>query len=677
MVSLPLSCGFPFFFATPTHICRIMISNLEKISDKSSTKVIAIEAKAGKARRDYLQRWLDETTIQGAISWLLICDRKLDGPWAGLKDLLSSIVTQVQEHSPDLILKHDYELTCVLPALRRVLSVRYPNLTDIATQQEQIRNYPADRAFRIIHGIIDFLTAWYERSQSQEWVIACDCYDMSGGLVRIFFSELMRRKGNKLNIKLLVTISPDANQSDVIGKFDPKIIKIYQLDLPANLIENLTIEEMILLANELKEQIKDDPIEQEINLPRLIFYLESTNQLELAVKYQVIAAHIYNRKGYYEDGLAFAQDALNYLKQNCPDDIDQRWMVDSMLYTSYIALDKPQDALDAIQSTMQKLVNPDDLFRAYFMLAMLYIRALQERDIERAELYLDKGLNEISRSLLSDDIKLFQQTFNRNGMALVRHRQGRYKEAVDLCQWCFKQINKILEPKEHLLYRSILLYNIAQIYDFVGNYPEAINFLSDALSIDPNYSEYYNIRGNLFFKMENYNAALEDYLKAIELSAPYPEVWANMGQCYRRLGIITSAIEAYCTALDLLPNQSSVLIARAQAMESLGCLENALEDYNIAISIDPNQPLILANRATLLYELSRLPEAIADLDKAISLDNENIDLYHNRAVTYMAMGRIDKAINDLRIYLSMCTDLKNYSGVEVQLRLLEEANSPL
>ncbi|MEH2292440.1 hypothetical protein [Nostoc sp.] len=104
---------------------------------------------------------------------------------AGLKDLLTAILPQVQAQAADLIIKHNYELTRVLPALRRTISVRYPSLTDIAAQKEQIRNYPADRAFRIIHGIIDLLTAWFKRSQNSRWVIVCDRYDFSGGLVMI------------------------------------------------------------------------------------------------------------------------------------------------------------------------------------------------------------------------------------------------------------------------------------------------------------------------------------------------------------------------------------------------------------------------------------------------------------------------------------------------------------
>ncbi|MHC5771383.1 MAG: tetratricopeptide repeat protein [Nostoc sp.] len=647
-------------------LSSIPTSPLQKIN-----KVIVLEAESGESRRNCLQQSLNQAEDRGATTWLLNCNHNEDGPWAGLKDLLTAILPQVQAQAADLIIKHDYELTRVLPALRRTISVRYPSLTDIATQKEQIRNYPADRAFRIIHGIIDFLTAWFERSQSSRWVIACDRYDFSGGLVRIFFAELMRRRGQQLNLTLLVAIAPEANHKDVIGKFSNQYLQHIRLDLLPSPTTNISPQEMARLAEELEQQLEDDLIEQEIHLPRLIWYLLLSNQPKLALKYQIKAAAIYNRKGFYEDGLAFAQAALVQLERYCPEDMQKRWLIDSMLYTSYVALDKPLKAFEIMERAIQGTNNPDNLFQGCFMMAMLYIRELQERDIVKAEAYLERGLAELASSNIPEDVKLFQKTFNRNGMALVRYRQGRHQEAVELCQWCYEQVNALLNPEQHLLYRSVLLFNIAQVYDFIGNYGEAINYFTEAMAIDPNYSEYYNSRGNLYFKIGRLNDALEDYLKAIELSAPYPEVWANVGQCYRRLGKMPQALYAYSTALDLQPNQFSVLVARAQVFDMLEQPQAALADYNAALALDDNQPLVLANRAILHYEAGRYQEALNDLNQAIALDPENSDLYQNRAVALTALQRFQEVVGDLKTYLTLAPFAEDRLEVESQLLVLQ------
>lgn len=410
---------------------------------------------------------------------------------------------------------------------------------------------------------------------------------------------------------------------------------------------------MARLAGKLEQQLKNDLIEQEIHLPRLIQYLLLSNQPKLALKYQIKAAAIYNRKGFYEDALAFAQAALIQRERYYPEDIQKRWLIHSMLYTSYVALDKPLEAFEIMERAMQGTNNPDNLFQGCFMMAMLYIRELQERDIVKAEAYLERGLAELARSNIPEDVKLFQKTFNCNGMALIRYRQGRHQEAVELCQWCYEQINALLNPEQHLLYRSVLLFNIAQVYDFIGNHEEAIDYFTAAMVIDPNYSEYYNSRGNLYFKIGCLNDALEDYLKAIELSAPYPEVWANIGQCYRRLGKMPQAVHAYSTALDLQPNQFSVLVARAQVFDMLEQPQAALADYNAALALDANQPLVLANRAILHYEAGRYQEALNDLNQAIAWAPETADLYQNRAVAFTALEREEEAAQDLKTYLQL------------------------
>ena len=43
-----------------------------------------------------MQQWLNLAEDKGTSTWLLNCDHNEDGPWAGLKDLLTDILPQVQ-----------------------------------------------------------------------------------------------------------------------------------------------------------------------------------------------------------------------------------------------------------------------------------------------------------------------------------------------------------------------------------------------------------------------------------------------------------------------------------------------------------------------------------------------------------------------------------------------------
>ncbi len=604
---------------------------------QSIGKIIVLEASDGAARQDAIKIWLQSAKINGANTWLLRTDRNRDGLWAGLQDLLSDLLPQIQAQAPDLIIQHNYELTRILPALRHTIPIRYPTLTDLADQSEQIRNYPADRAFRIIHGIIDLLIDWFNLSASSHWIIAWDAYDQSGALVRLFVRELVRRTEHKLKLTVLLAIDSIAHV-DTIGKFDSQYLGEYvQLNLPTDLsIDNCPIK-MNKLAQKLALEIEHDEIAKEIQLPRLITYLLASSQPELAFKYRVKLAALYAKKGYYEDALAIAQAALTQPEANLITEDRQRWQLQAILYMCYISLDKPLQAQAIVATAIAETKQADLLFRNCFMMAMLQVRELPSRDLIAGEAYLDRGLVELELANLLIEEKTFHQTANRNGLALIRVRQGQQQEAIEICQWCLERMDAVYSNEEHRLYRSVLLFNIAQVYNSLENFDQALYYLNLAIKLDPNYSEYWNMRGNWYFKNDDLAQALVNYLQAIELSAPYSEVWANIGHCYRHLGKISPAVLAYTRSLDLEPRQFPIFVARAQAFETMGNFDAALADYHTALTIDPQQPLVLANRAVLFYDLGNFSAAIEDLDRAIALTPDNMDLHQNRAIVLAAV----------------------------------------
>src|SRR5262249_47600714 len=157
-----------------------------------------------------------------------------------------------------------------------------------------------------------------------------------------------------------------------------------------------------------------------------------------------------------------------------------------------------------------------------------------------------------------------------NGLAMIRHFQGRYQEAIELCREGFRELEQHLHEDRHRLHRSVLLYNMAQVYTAVGAYDDALRHYAMTMDMDPNYSEYYNDRGNVYLKLGRLAEAEADYLKAIELSPPYHEVYTNLGQCYRRMGRLDDAVRAYSAALDLSPHLALALAGRGQCHDELG-----------------------------------------------------------------------------------------------------------
>jgi len=348
------------------------------------------------------------------------------------------------------------------------------------------------------------------------------------------------------------------------------------------------------------------------------------------------------------------------------------------LFMSYVALNRLEEADRLAEAdVIGQVDDPSMQAILSYLLAMLYSRYLPNRDLRRGEEYLAQGLEQLERAEIADGDFHFQAVFNRNGLAMIRHFQGRSQEAIELCREGFRELELHLHQDRHRLHRSVLLYNMAQVFAAVGAYDDALLHFSLAMDMDPNYSEYYNERGSIYLKIGRLDEACADYRKAIELSPPYHEVYTNLGQCYRRMGRFDEAVHAYSVALDLEPQQALALAGRGQSHDADGRFAAALADYGASLALEPKQWDVLGSRAVLLYTVGDLPASLADLDQAIELAPQNAALYQNRAVALEDLGRLAEAARDLETYLRLQPEAEDRQEVEQRLQILCQSVLPL
>jgi tetratricopeptide (TPR) repeat protein len=628
--------------------------------------VLILEASPGGSRQEHLRNLVEQAHGNTTRAWLLDCHRDEGGPWAGLKDLIAEAVADIRRLAPALVQKHDYELALVVPEVRRDVVVRNPSLTDVSPEAERTRNYAADRAFRIPQGLVDLLERWHSLTGAGSWLIVCDHFDHAGALTRMFFSELMRREAGPLGIRLVAAVSPGA-AAPTEALFESVARKTRALDLPVDPPQApRPPPEMARKARELSAGVKD-LTELENVLPRLIRYWRASDEPKQALNLLLHALTIYSSRGFYDDALRYAHVSLELLERHCPDDEIQRLHIYNRMSNCYSALRMPYEGLAIVDKALACTTDPAYLVSWSYVKAMYHARYLPERDYALAESFLDKGLEHIERADMPLHQRLFRRAFNRNGLAMIRHFQKRHEEAIALCRNAFDELNAKLEPGEHLLHRSVLLYNVAQVYAALGKIDEAIEMYSAAMQMDPNYSEYYNERGGLYLQAGRLEESERDLRKAIELSPPYMEVWTNLGQCYRQMGRQQDAVDAFSRALDFNPRVAQALAGRGHAYEALGQVDNALRDYEAALRCNPAQPLVHASRAVLRYEAGQLESSVADLDEAIRLAPKMADLYQNRAVALKELGRPDEAARDLRTYLELSPQAQDRTEVETLL----------
>ena len=566
-------------------------------------RVIVLSVADDETGRAALEYWLYNMRADGVgRDWLLDCNCCVGGPWAGIRDLFYDLFPQLQMDFPEILNRHCYELSTVVPVLRRQISVRNSNLTDKAEGEEKVRNYPVDRAYRIVHGLVDLVGSLYAKSgKGGHWLIVADHFDQAGALNRRFFRELVRRLGRSANLTVAVVVPVEQTQKVADEFRDYVAVEELRLKRLRDSTEIPPQQGPRSTAEELELATGNDLIEWETNYPQLIRCWQEAGRPDKIYLWQSRALGICNHRGFYEDALAFVMPVSEGLDQYCPDDVT-RWNLVGNMFQCLAAMGRAEEAKTIVERhAAAKIVSQALQARINYVLAMLHARYLPTKDFQRASDHLEEALRILADVDIAESQRHFYTVFASNGLALVRHRQGRPQEALTLCREGFERLEKHLGPREHRLHRSVLLYNIAQVYTAIRAYDDAVGHYSGAIAMDPNYSEYYNERGGIYLRQRKLEEALIDFKTAIDLSPPYPEVWLNLGQCYRLMGLPDKAVAAYDRAIDLDPKLLLAYTGRAQCQQVRGQDRRAIADYTSALALEPNQPLVLANRAALHF----------------------------------------------------------------------------
>jgi tetratricopeptide (TPR) repeat protein len=632
--------------------------------------LVLVEAERGRARGEVLKAWAERLRASGQETVLLPCDFRDGGVWAGIAPWVGGLLVDLEREAPELAERHAIELAMVF---RRTRHEHAPpmTLTDQAVGGEAVRNYAMDRAYRITHGLVDLIDAWYAHAPPAPRVVICDGYDRAGALSRRFFRELLRRRGEKLGFTLVVVVSPGA-ASTVRGEFAPGVARAeVRLDLPPD--PPGMSPRSAAFARVVEEGVRKHEFPGEHRFPELLRYWEEAGGPDVALPWMAYALGRYNHYGFYEDALLFLEPVYQGIDR-VPEyrDFLSRWNVVSAIYNTLVAVGQVERAHQVVrEEALGKLTDPLDQARACYVAAMVHARFLPQKDFDTAERFLLQGMRALEAVDPLDEDRVFLHVFLGNGLALVRTRQGKPGEAIELCVNGLEEMGARLGSQKHMLHRSVLLYNIAQVYTATREHEKAIEYFTAAMRMDPYYSEYHNERGNAFLALGRYDEAVRDYREAIRLSAPYHEVWTNLGQCYRKMGRLDDAVEAYSRALDLEPSADVARVARAQVQAVLGRAGEAIADYQAALdTVEDERPQVLANLAALLYGQGRTEEALDLLDQAVALAPNVAPLYRNRAVALEALGRADEAAADLGTWLTLAPEAPDRGAVEEKIAKL-------
>jgi eukaryotic-like serine/threonine-protein kinase len=233
---------------------------------------------------------------------------------------------------------------------------------------------------------------------------------------------------------------------------------------------------------------------------------------------------------------------------------------------------------------------------------------------------------------------------------------------------------------------------MAQVYDRQGQPDLAIEFFSQAITLQPKMAPLYRARAGVDLRRKQHTPsqrerALRDLDMAIGLEPPHspflPFDQTNRGQmlhgqgredealaaCEAALEVDRKFLEAHylridvlrklkrhrdvissCNALLKLARPSAELYElRALAKEDLSDYEGAIEDDTLAVALRPNDAVVLARRGALFLITDAPRSALRDFDESIRLDPsspDSVDAYLGRGLTKATLGMHREAVAD-------------------------------
>jgi len=184
--------------------------------------------------------------------------------------------------------------------------------------------------------------------------------------------------------------------------------------------------------------------------------------------------------------------------------------------------------------------------------------------------------------------------------------------------------------------------NTGHDYSQSGDYSKSLQYLTEAIRIDPNYAAAYYARGLAYNNLGEYEKAIEDYTEAIRIDPNYAAAYFIRGLTSEKVRSF-GELEDYTEAIRLDPNYADAYYARGIRYADVG-YSRILNDSCIGDDVTLSSACILYENYKIAY--GYYEKAIEDYTEVIRIDPNYADAYTNRGFAYYIRGQYEKAVQD-------------------------------
>jgi tetratricopeptide (TPR) repeat protein len=151
-----------------------------------------------------------------------------------------------------------------------------------------------------------------------------------------------------------------------------------------------------------------------------------------------------------------------------------------------------------------------------------------------------------------------------------------------------------------------------------GLFDQAHERINAAIELNPNFAQFYQLKGDILRALKEYNAAIESYNMAITLRSNLPEVYQSIGEIHYIELRFDEAVKAFKKILATDENRIDVYLEIAScyiAMREYQLALNNVKDYvrlAESINVPPDQRHLLL-RGKIFFLIEKYEKAIESL----------------------------------------------------------------
>ncbi len=180
------------------------------------------------------------------------------------------------------------------------------------------------------------------------------------------------------------------------------------------------------------------------------------------------------------------------------------------------------------------------------------------------------------------------------------------------------------------------LVGLASTFAYFADFQTALQYVDEALRINPKYRDAYIMKGTIFLMQDKRNLAISSYETAIQQDPNFELAYLRLGQLYTEDEKFDVAIEKFRSAVALNPKLSDAIYGVAYCEQMLNRFDEAIKVYRKLMQVDSKYHLGWFNIGYIkqFNTDNQIDSAIVYYQMATDIQPEFVKGWHNIGLCY-------------------------------------------